>query len=70
MSKNICLLNLQGCIKYNESGSCVQCEESKYLTSLNTCQDKLPGCVYNNGICSSCLNPFIFNNNICVMRGC
>jgi hypothetical protein len=57
------------CTKY-QSGVCVSCCDSFYLDSTSTCQQQQLGCVYSNGVCSSCISPFTFANGTCSISGC
>ncbi|EFX60318.1 hypothetical protein DAPPUDRAFT_343418, partial [Daphnia pulex] len=57
------------CTKY-QNGVCVSCCDTFYLDSSNNCQQQQFGCVYSNGVCSSCLSPFTFSNGICSIGGC
>lgn len=57
------------CTKY-QSGVCVSCCDAYYLDSTNTCQLQQFGCVYANGVCSSCTSPFTFSNGSCTINGC
>lgn len=57
------------CTKY-QGGFCVSCCENYYLDNTNICQQQQFGCVYTNGVCSSCISPFTLNNGACVINGC
>lgn len=57
------------CTKY-QNGACVKCCDSFFLDASNICQRMQFGCVYSNGVCSSCIAPFTFANGSCTISGC
>jgi hypothetical protein len=57
------------CTKY-QNGLCLGCCDSFYLDTNNACSAKKFGCVYSNGVCSSCISPFTLVDGSCLIFGC
>lgn len=54
----------------NVESVCKECAEGFFLGNDNKCKVKLPGCVYDQGICAGCSEPFTFNSGQCLIDGC
>lgn len=66
---NACIKIISGCLQYNTNNLCTSCQAPFQLTINGNCQ--ILGCqTYRETGCSSCVSPFVLNNNICVIDNC
>lgn len=66
---NLCHPRDVHCVKYL-SGVCANCCDEYFLDQSNNCQVKQYGCIYDKGLCTSCVSPFLLNNGSCFINGC
>ena len=59
--KGSCVIHDAKCVSYGQNGVCSQCVANYHPDCNGRCTPDAPGCVYNNGICSSCQAPFQYN---------
>jgi hypothetical protein len=60
--------NIANCKDYCKAG-CANCSDG-FFVSQGVCNQKQPGCLYNNGSCTSCSAKFTFSNGQCLIEGC
>lgn len=63
----------ENCVAYGQNGLiCTKCNEGYYIDQKGKCQPTQPGCLYRNGLCSSCSSPFTYqqSSQTCVIENC
>ena len=69
---DLCVIKDPNCVAYGQNGLCSSCCQNYHVGVDGKCQPDEPGCIYTNGICTSCSAPFqhVPSANICEIPNC